>query len=156
MSAHNRAVDHGVLGVGVGRQVLEHPLPHAGLGPAAEAGLHLDPAAEPLGQVAPGNARAVAVKHGLDKQPVVLGRAPDMSDPARQKVSDPRPFVITQAVASHQSGPHYLTVSSRSCPAPEAPKSGHALALQKLWGGRRDVASSSLETTDGAPHATAE
>src|SRR3954447_1425543 len=79
----------------------------------AEAGLHLDPAAEPLGQIAPGDARAIAVKHGLDKQPVVLGRAPDMSDPARQKVSDPRPLVITQAVASHHSGPHYLTASSR-------------------------------------------
>ena len=29
-------------------------------------------------------------------------------------------------------------------------------ALQKLWGGRRGVAPSSPETTDGVPHATAE
>src|SRR5215210_1121037 len=125
MSAHKGAVDHRGLGVGIGRHVLEHALPHASLGPAAEAGLHLDPAAEPLGQVAPGNARAGAagaVEHGLDKQPVVLGGAPDMSDPARQKVSDPLPLVIAQAVASHRSGPYDLTASSRNCPAPEAPK----------------------------------
>src|SRR4051812_40987 len=122
MSAHNGAVDHGVLVVSVRRQVLEHPLPHAGLGPAAEAGLHLDPAAEPLRQSAPGDARAIAVKHGLDKQPGVLGRAPDRSDPARQKVSDPLPLLIAQAVASHRSGPYDLTAAITSCPAPEAPK----------------------------------
>ena len=37
-----------------------------------------------------------------------------------------------------------------------APIRPHGLALQKLWGGRRGVAPSSLEATDGAPHATAE
>ena len=116
MSAHDGAVDHGVLVVSLGRQMLEQPLPHAGLSPAAEAGLHLDPTAEPLGQIAPGNAGAVAVDHRLHKEPVVLGRAPDMSDPARQKVSDPLPLIITQAVASHRSGPPYLTASSRNCP----------------------------------------
>jgi len=56
MRPPDRAVDHGVFVVGVGRQVLEQPLPHASLGPAAEAGLHLDPAAEALGQIAPGEA----------------------------------------------------------------------------------------------------
>src|SRR5215210_4738424 len=89
---------------------------------AAEAGLHLDPAAEALRQIAPGDTRAIAVEHGLDKEPVVLGGAADMPDPARQKVSDPLPLVIAQAVASHPSGPHDLTASIRSYPAPEAPK----------------------------------
>src|SRR3712207_6057935 len=116
MSPHDGAVDHRVLVVSVRCHVLEHPLPHASLGPAAEAGLHLDPATEPLGQIAPGDAGAIAVQHGLDKEPVVLGGAPDMADPVRQKVSDPLPLVIAQAVASHRSGSYDLTASIRNCP----------------------------------------
>jgi hypothetical protein len=69
--------------IGIGRYVLEHPLPHAGLGPAAEAGLHLDPAPEALGQIAPRDTGAEAVEHGLDKQPVILGGHAHMPDPPR-------------------------------------------------------------------------
>src|SRR3954469_21521695 len=58
MGPHDRAVDHGVLVVGLRRQVLEHSLPHAGLRPAAEAPLHLDPTAEPLREIAPRDAGA--------------------------------------------------------------------------------------------------
>src|SRR5687768_3858780 len=41
--AHDRAVDHRVLVVGVTGQVLEDPRPDPRLGPAAEAGVHLLP-----------------------------------------------------------------------------------------------------------------
>src|SRR5215210_5682468 len=106
MSTHKGAVDHGGLVICIGRHVLEHPLPHASLGPTAEAGVDLDPTAEPLGPIAPRDTGAEAVEHRLNKEPVVLGRAPDMPDPPRQKVSDPLPLVIAQAVASHRSAPH--------------------------------------------------
>jgi hypothetical protein len=106
MSPHDRAVDHGVLVVGVGRHVLEQSLPHAGLGPAAEAGLHLASAAEALGQIAPGNASPIAVEHGLNKQPIVLSGHAHRPDPPRQQILDPLPLIILQAVASHWSAPH--------------------------------------------------
>src|SRR5215204_4933004 len=74
--------------------------------PAAEAGVDLDPAAEALGQIAPRDTGAEAVEHRLNKEPVVLGRAPDMPDPPRQQILDPRPLIISHAVASHRSAPH--------------------------------------------------
>jgi len=106
MGTHDGGVDHGVLVVSVDRQVLEHPLPHAGLGPAAEAGVDLDPAAEALGQIAPRDTGAEAVEHGLDKQPVIFGGHAYMADPPRQQILDPLPLIISHAVASHRSAPH--------------------------------------------------
>src|SRR3954464_5763826 len=73
MRAHEGRVDHGVFVVGVDRQVLEHPLPYAGLGPATEAGLHRDPTAEPLGHIAPGNARPIAVERRPHEEPDIRG-----------------------------------------------------------------------------------
>src|SRR4051812_49589806 len=98
MRAHEGRVDHGVFVVGVDRQVLEHPLPYAGLGPATEAGLHRDPTAEPLGQIAPGDARPIAVEHRLHEEPVILGGHAHMPDPPRQQILDPRPLIISYAV----------------------------------------------------------
>jgi hypothetical protein len=106
MRAHDGGVDHRVLVVNIGRYVLEHPLPHPGLGPAAEAGLDLDPTAEALGQIAPRDTGAEAVEHGLDKQPVVPGGHAHMPDPARQQILDPLPLIISHASASHRSAPH--------------------------------------------------
>jgi hypothetical protein len=37
MGAHNGAVDHRVFVVGIGREMLENPLPDAGFGPPAES-----------------------------------------------------------------------------------------------------------------------
>jgi hypothetical protein len=76
--AHNGAVDHGVFIVGIGRQNLEHLLPHAARGPAGKPRMNLDRIAEAFRQVSPRNAGAIAVKHRLDKQPVVLAGYPDM------------------------------------------------------------------------------
>ena len=94
MGANDRAVDHRVLVVGLARQAPEEPFPHAALGPSAEPGVHLLPGTEPLRQVPPGNAGAVAVEHRLDEQAIVLGRHADVSLAARQQALDPVPLVI--------------------------------------------------------------
>jgi hypothetical protein len=109
VGAHHGAVDHGVLVVGVAGQALEDPFPHAGLGPAAEAGVDLLPGAEPFRQVAPGDAGAVPVQHRLDEQAVVLGRDPDPPLAPGQEVLDPVPLVVPQGVAAHQSVPSWPT-----------------------------------------------
>src|SRR3954453_23669228 len=89
-----------------GADQLEHALPHAGLGPATEAGLHLDPTAKALGQIAPGDASPIAVEHRLHEEPVILGGHAHIPDPPRQQILDPLPLIISHAVASHQSAPH--------------------------------------------------
>jgi len=86
--------------------VLEHALPHAGLGPAAEAPLHLDPTAEALGQIAPRDAGAEAVEHRLNEQPVVPGGHAHVTLTSRQQAPNAVPLVVTKAMASHQAGPH--------------------------------------------------
>src|SRR3712207_5789927 len=105
MGADNGAVDQRLLVVGLIRQMVEDPLPHAAPGPAAEPGVDLLTVAEPLWQIPPGNAGAVSIEHGLDKQPVVLGRHPDMLLATGQEVLDPFPLVITQGIAAHRSAP---------------------------------------------------
>jgi len=83
VSPHDRAVDHRVFVVGIGRQSLEQPLPHSFIGPAGKAHMDLYGIAKALRQIAPGNACAIAVEHGLDKQPVVLGGHSDMTGTSR-------------------------------------------------------------------------
>lgn len=53
MGANDRAVDHQILVVAVCCQRLEHPLPYAGMAPAAETLMHRLPFAIALRQVAP-------------------------------------------------------------------------------------------------------
>src|SRR5215212_1410884 len=105
MGAHDGAVDHGILVVGVACEVLEDALPHTRLGPAAEAPMHLHAVAEALGQVAPGNTGPVAVEHRLDKQPIIRRRDADPALLPRQQVLDSVPLVIVQAIAAHRSAP---------------------------------------------------
>lgn len=105
MGAHDGAVDHGVFVIGIGRQKLEHPAPHPALGPSTEARVNRLPVTEALRQVAPGNAGAIALDHGIDKQPVVPGGHPDVTNPSRPKILDPIPLVVAQGVTAHQSAP---------------------------------------------------
>src|SRR5206468_9340961 len=70
---------------------------------AAEAGVDLLPGPEPLRQVAPGDARPVAVQHRLHEQAVVLRRDPDVSQAPGQEILDPLPLVIAERVAAHRS-----------------------------------------------------
>ena len=90
MSTHDSAVDHGVFVVRVGRQKLERPAPHTALGPSAEARVNRLPIAESLRQVAPWDARAIVVNHGIDEPPIVLGGHPDMPRTSRQEILVPR------------------------------------------------------------------
>src|SRR5512135_2733423 len=106
MCAHDGAVDHGVFVIGLSRQFLEHLVPNAAGGPAAEPPMHVLAVTKPFRQITPGNARPVPVKHSLDKQPVVLRRDADCTFSPRQQVLDPAPFVVSQRIASrHLSAP---------------------------------------------------
>ena len=105
MGTHNGAVDHRVFVVGIDRQMLKHSLPDAGLGPAAETAVDVLPVAKVFRQVAPRNAGSVAVQHRFHEQAVIRRRHPDRTLPARQKVLDPVPLVITKPVAVHRSTP---------------------------------------------------
>src|SRR3954471_13609139 len=111
MSAHDGAVDQRIFVVSLSGEVLEHAVPNAGDGPAAEASLHLDPVPETLRQVTPGNPGQIAVKDSLDKQPIVPRCHTNRPLTARQEVSDPLPLILTQPVASHRSAPNTPTGS---------------------------------------------
>src|SRR4051812_50077275 len=83
MGAHNGAVDHRILVVSVPGQALKNPLPDAGSGPAAEAAMDVLAVAKALRQVAPGDAGAIAVEDGINKQAGFRGGAPQKNKPAR-------------------------------------------------------------------------
>jgi len=109
VGAHDRAVDHRVFVVGIGREVLEHALPHIRLGPAAEASMHRDAVTEALGQVAPWHTSAKTIKHGFDEQSVVeRGHAHMALTPGKQ-VLYAVPLIVAKAVAPHRSAPYQLT-----------------------------------------------
>jgi hypothetical protein len=109
MGPHDGAIDYRVFVVGVRAQALEQPGPDAALGPLTEPGMHRLPRAEPLRQVAPRDAGAVAEQHCLDEQPIVLHRHTDVALTAGQKILDPIPLVVAQAIASHPSVPRLPT-----------------------------------------------
>ena len=114
MGPHDGAVDHGVFVVRVGCQKFEHRAPHAALGPSAKARVNRLPIAEALRQVAPWNAGAIAVDHGVDKQPIVLGGHPDMTVTSGQKILDPIPLVVAKRVTAHLSAPRQPTARNHA------------------------------------------
>jgi hypothetical protein len=95
MRANNGGVDHHVLVVGIARQLLENALENAALRPSAETLVDDFPITETLGQIAPRNAGSISVKNGFDEHSVIRRRTPDMALPARQKILDPIPLVVT-------------------------------------------------------------
>src|SRR5262252_5037939 len=86
MSPHDGAVDHRVLVIAIGGQVLKNALPDAGFGPAAEPPVRILPVAETLRQVAPWYSRTVPVQHRLDKPTIVLRGGADISCFPREQV----------------------------------------------------------------------
>ncbi len=94
MRTHDGRVDHGVFIVGIGRQRLENALPDAALAPAGMPGMDHTEIPKTLRQIAPGNARSIAVQHRFDKQAVVLGRPANMSVSTGQPILDPLPLVV--------------------------------------------------------------
>ena len=107
--ADDRAVDHRVPVAGVAGRVPQNPLPHAGLGPAAGAGVGPLPDADRSGGPRRRMFRPAAVEHGLDEQPVVLRRDPDVPRPTGQRVLDPVPLLVPQRVAARRSAPPRAT-----------------------------------------------
>ena len=116
MGAHDRAVDYRILVVGIGSEVLEHTLPHTRLGPTAEPPMHANTITKALREIAPRQTCTITVEHRLDKQPVVLRRRSHMARPPRQKVLNPLPLIVPEAVASHQSAPSWLTAYESKLP----------------------------------------
>ena len=103
MGAHDGAVEHRVFVVSIPCEMLENPLPDPRPGPAAEPPMHILPITEPLGQIAPGDAGTVAVKNGLDEQPIIGCRHPNVAFPLWQQVTDVVPLIVPKGVAAHGS-----------------------------------------------------
>ena len=55
---------------------------------------------EALGQIAPGDARAVAIEHRIDKQTVIRGWPTDVTRSAGQQVFDQFPLRICEGVSA--------------------------------------------------------
>src|SRR5215475_13374303 len=89
MSSHDGTVDHRVLVIAIGGQVLKDVLPDAGFGPAAKPPVRILPVAEALRQVAPWYSRTVPVQHRLDKATIILGGRADVARLTGKQVLDP-------------------------------------------------------------------
>src|SRR4051812_35856003 len=109
MGAHDGAVDHRIFVVSVPGQALENPLPDAGFRPVGKAAVRVVLIAKALQLVPPGDAGAIAVEHGIDKQAVVRGGHANRTKPARQQILDPVPLVVTKGIAAHRSASPKLT-----------------------------------------------
>ena len=98
-------VDHRIFVVGIGREMLEDPLPDSRLRPPAETPVHVFPIPEAFRQIAPGYPGAIAVQHRFDEPPVVdRGHANPTLAP-RKQVPDAVPLIIAKSVAAHRSAP---------------------------------------------------
>ena len=101
MRPHDGTVDHRVFVIGVCRQGIENTLPNALMAPPHVARMKGPEITEPLRQIAPRDARAVAIKNRLDKQTIVFRGHPNIRGLARQKLFYPLPWGITKGVAAH-------------------------------------------------------
>jgi len=100
MGTHDGGIDHGVFVVCILRQSLEQAGPHATLAPARVAQMHHPKVSEARGEITPGDAGAVAVKHRVHEQTVITGSDPDVANPSGQQVLDAFPLVISQRIPS--------------------------------------------------------
>src|SRR5580658_6870247 len=89
--------------VGVLGQILEDPLPDAGLGPAGKARMNRLPVSEALGQVPPRHAGSISVQNRLNEQTIVRRGHAHMPQAPRQQILDPVPFVVVQSISPHRS-----------------------------------------------------
>ena len=94
VGSHDGRVNHDVLVVGVLRHRLEETLPGPVLAPAAMALMHHPEIPEPGRQIAPGDARPVAVEHGIDEQAVVPCPSAGLACTAGQQVFDALPLIV--------------------------------------------------------------
>jgi hypothetical protein len=91
---HDGSVNHGVFIVGIHHQGLQDTLPHTAPAPAHVTQMDHPKVAKAFGQVASRDAGAVAVEHGMDKQPVVLCWRSYRAGPAGQQVFDAFPLGV--------------------------------------------------------------
>ena len=68
MGADDRGVDHHVFGVGVAGQAIQNTIENAALAPSAEALVGAFPGTKMPRQIAPGNARPIAVENRVNEQ----------------------------------------------------------------------------------------
>jgi len=106
VGAHDGAVDHRILIVGIKR--VEDLLPHTGFRPSAKPAVEILPAPKAFWEVTPRDACTVAVEHRLDKQTVVCASYSYVAFLTRQKVADTIPLVIAKRISSHGSAPKLL------------------------------------------------
>src|ERR1700677_4114397 len=85
--------------------MLKDPLPHPRLRPAREARVNLDWIAEPLRQIAPRHASAIAIEDRLDEQPIVARGHADVPLATRKQISDPVPLIFTKGVTAQGQPP---------------------------------------------------
>jgi len=105
MGADDRGVDHHVFGVGVAGQVIQHTIENAALAPSAEALVCAFPGTKMRRQIAPGNARPIAIENCVDEKPIVRRRAADMPLSPGKKILNPIPLIIAQSISIHWSAP---------------------------------------------------
>jgi len=98
---HDRAVDHRIFVVRIGRQKREDTVPDTAFGPSAPTPMRVVPVAEALGKIAPGDPGSVAVDHRVDEAAVIGRRDPHGSGSSWQNVLDQVPLVVTELVGAH-------------------------------------------------------
>jgi len=103
IGADDRGVDHHVFGVGVAGQVIQDTIENAALATSAEALVRTFPGTKMRRQVAPGNARPIAIENRVDEKPIVWRRAANMPLPPGKKILNPIPLIIPQSIAIHWS-----------------------------------------------------
>ena len=114
MGAHDGGVDHGIFVVRGVCQMLEHSLPDAASGPAAESRMHHAKVAKSIPQVAPRNPSTIALQHRLHKQTVVPRRSAYTTHPTRQSLLDTLPLIVPQPITPL---PHQLRLLCNLSPA---------------------------------------
>ena len=68
MGADDRGVDHHVFGVGIAGQVIQYTIENAALAPSAETLVRAFPGTKMRRQIAPGNARPIAIENRVDEK----------------------------------------------------------------------------------------
>jgi hypothetical protein len=124
--ADDGAVDHQILVVAIGRQRVEHPLPYAGMAPAAEAPVHGLPASVALRQVAPASVSRRMIRYPEDRRSGDRrGRAPDRS-------THQHPFTNRRLSDPVRPGSPALPGSSGATRAHRAPHNSYRLTANHL------------------------
>jgi len=77
----------------------------AALAPSAEALVRALPGTKMRRQIAPGNARSIAIENRIDEKPIGWRRAANLPLTPGKKILDPIPLIIPQSIPIHWSAP---------------------------------------------------